>query len=216
MRCVVMKKFTLLELLVVVAIIGILASMLLPSLSDARLKVKQAVCLSNGKQIAAATIMYMSGNNGLAPFDNITSNNKKWFNHLIPQFLPEGDINNGPSAVQKCPVGLELNEGWMSNISMNSYITGKDQDGWTITRKPTYGVSMSDTALLMDSYLQWRSQAAGHMTNDKVIEEDGGGKIARHFKKANVTFLDGHGVARTSTFLLSKNSASDTFWDPTE
>lgn len=209
-----MKKFTLMELLVVVAIIGVLASMLLPSLSNARLKVKQAVCLSNGKQIAAATIMYMSGNDGLAPHDNITSDNKKWFNYLIPSLLPEGDINNGPSAVQKCPVGLELTEGWMSNISMNSFITGKDQDGWTITRKPTHGVSMDDTSLLMDSYLQWRSQSPGNFTNFNLNEEVGGGKIARHFGKVNVIFLDGHGVAKTSTFMMSVKNVNDTFWDP--
>ena len=206
--------FTLIELLVVVAIIGILASLLLPSLSNARLKAQQAVCLSNGKQIATATILYMSGSNGKAPYDNITGNNKKWFNHLIPSLLPKGELNNGPSPVQKCPVGLDLNENWMSNISMNSFITGKNQDGWSITRKATYGVQTSETALLMDSYLNWRSQSPGNINNHNLLEEEGGGKIARHFKKANVIYLDGHGIARGASFILSRNSSTDTFWDP--
>ncbi|MCH2208096.1 MAG: prepilin-type N-terminal cleavage/methylation domain-containing protein [Lentisphaerales bacterium] len=42
-----MKKFTLMELLIVIAIIGILTSILLPSLHKAREKTKSAVCKSN-------------------------------------------------------------------------------------------------------------------------------------------------------------------------
>jgi prepilin-type N-terminal cleavage/methylation domain-containing protein/prepilin-type processing-associated H-X9-DG protein len=45
-----MKKFSLIELLIVVAIIAILVSMLLPSLSKAREQSKRAVCLSNLSQ----------------------------------------------------------------------------------------------------------------------------------------------------------------------
>ena len=73
---------------------------------------------------------------------------------------------------------------------------------------------MSETALLMDSYLQWRSQSPGNITNFNLNEEEGGGKIARHFKKANVIYLDGHGIARSSSFLMSRKNANDTFWDP--
>ena len=62
-----MKKFTLLELLIVVAIIGILLSLLLPSLGNAREKAKSVVCKSNMKQISAAVEQYKVNTDGRLP-----------------------------------------------------------------------------------------------------------------------------------------------------
>lgn len=60
-----LKCFTLMELLVVVAIMGILLSILLPSLSQARKKAMNGVCLSNLRQLAVATIVYDQTNQAL-------------------------------------------------------------------------------------------------------------------------------------------------------
>ena len=61
------RLFTLVELLLVVAIIGILISILLPSLKSVREKTKRALCLSNQTQLNRFTYAFSKNYNGRAP-----------------------------------------------------------------------------------------------------------------------------------------------------
>lgn len=69
MKC----KFTLLELLIVIAIIAILLSLLLPSLGKARFHAKVAVCMSLQKQWGTTAFLDSKENDGKFNHDNTPS-----------------------------------------------------------------------------------------------------------------------------------------------
>lgn len=59
--------FTLIELLITIAIIAILAAMLLPALNKARESARSASCLSNRKQLLIAVFQYADNYNSFLP-----------------------------------------------------------------------------------------------------------------------------------------------------
>ena len=200
------QRFTLIEMLVVIAIIGILSSMLLPSLSKARLKARQQVCLSNQRQVHIATTSYMVDENSYGPASY--SRNNEWVHRLKYAYInDEGFL---------CPEGSPLLYKGSTHVAMNLNISGKqDESGATVVEPKLLLVGTpSETCLLTDAYKTWPGVYYWGMTDTKVLAANLEDRIARHDLKANITYLDGHSVSVSAAFLKSKSTKTDTFWDP--
>jgi prepilin-type N-terminal cleavage/methylation domain-containing protein/prepilin-type processing-associated H-X9-DG protein len=97
--------FTLIELLVVIAIIAILAAILFPVFAQAREKARQTSCLSNIKQIALGTQMYLQDYDSVYP-QAVDGQYVQWYNMVLP-YIKNGELAGGLSygrgGIFRCP-----------------------------------------------------------------------------------------------------------------
>ena len=83
-----MSGFTLVELLVVIAVIATLVGLLLASLAGSREAARGVVCGSSTRQLAAAVMMHGGDNKSLAPAGapNFLANRTRWFGSRLGGF----------------------------------------------------------------------------------------------------------------------------------
>lgn len=92
------RPFTLIELLIVIAIIAILASMLLPALSKARESAQATKCLNNMRQIGVGHTLYSDGNQ-----DYIAAGFQKTTKIAWPVFLTPYLTRSSAEKIFYCP-----------------------------------------------------------------------------------------------------------------
>lgn len=116
-------NFTLVEMLVVIAIIGILASLLMPGLRNAISTARMVQCSNNLKQIGIGSLQYLQDNYGKFPdFRNVGGTGVKiWREYYNPYVYPSVSLgscyeNAGP---WRCPekdiVTTGVNRSWVNS-----------------------------------------------------------------------------------------------------
>ena len=151
------RIFTLVELLVVVAIIAILAALLFPALRKAVDMSAAASCLSNEHQLSLAVASYCNDNNNYFPawtFTN-TTKHRTWMWYLIDggYMPPEG--KKYPSDTRVCPAlaGREPAGGngcAISHYSMSMYLSGYHNGSvWTPNAVPLQKIATPASAYFL-------------------------------------------------------------------
>ena len=141
------RSFTLIELLIVIAIIAILASLLLPALQKARNRAQTVSCMSNQKQLALGMLAYSDSYKHLPPMKQTS------LDGLNPTYAwALLKTQTVPSKIFICPTAFSLSG--KNSWTMQKTLTFRDEAGtdarlrdthsseYTLYSYPTYGINV--------------------------------------------------------------------------
>jgi len=209
--------FSLIELLVVMAVIAILAGLLLPSLSSAQAKGRQVSCLNNLRQLQLAWTMYLGDHNNTMPENKMTgtgllgcvSTTNSWVTgnaqaSADPVLIKQGCIYSYTPNIQvyRCPADrstvFDASTPRERSYSMDAYLNG----GLDVRM---YGGFLPGNVIRYSDLLPSPSKIFVLLDETQAIIDDGvfllyrdpadfwqNGPSHRHSQGANLSFADGH------------------------
>jgi len=213
------KAFTILEVVVVIAVMTLLMSIILPALCRVREQGRTTVCLSNLRQMFIAAGLYTSDNDGRYPlagfmdFGNLNSQ-KEWdfFRSFESGQLKQCEggflwAGENASGVQQCPsfkgnsnspgdpyTGYNYNSSYIGGfiVKVGGVSIGKNSSKEAEVIQPAKCAIFGDGQFSLGANKFMRSPAAGKLDEDfGDIYRYAGTQGYRHLKKTNVAYCDG-------------------------
>lgn len=133
--------FTLVELLVSVAIVGLLLALLLPLLSHARTSSQTVSCLSNLRQVMFAFQLYASDNHQQLPAPAVAR--VSWENHLRPYLSSRETFH--------CLADGNLFDNFLSSYDWRDTADPRT----TLAGKAMYDIRRPETVFVFDALPDW-------------------------------------------------------------
>lgn len=202
------KGFTLIEVLVVVAVIALLLSILMPSMAAVRAQARLAVCSSNLRGMALAVRMYAQESQDWLPTAEPPMrefpDSRHWFMNaslLKRMDTPLRTTNDGeplgPPAtgtIMICPAHEESAR-WRNGTELTYGLSYGMNGTWGLGGRPdhydqrrmTEFTRESEVMVFMDA---WGEEAAPGIVLYRMCPKDN--IQFRHRGRTNVAFLDGH------------------------
>lgn len=208
------RAFTLVELLAVIALVGVLAALLVPALDQGREAARAAACATNLRQLAAAALSYAADHGGEFPWgmrieggetacwDFITGAGGKARPGLIWERIPEC----ASGRVLQCPSFVGGNANWRGDpytgYNYNCSYVGKVEGDPGDRAGPALQSQIevpARTALFGDGqYARGANKFMRAPERDAAHDGSGNGIRSagtqgfRHRGRTNVAFADGH------------------------
>ncbi len=198
------KLFTLIELLVVIAIISILAALLLPALKAAREKANAITCASNLKQMQLTFLIYVDDYNGYTPA-HVGGGTPNPLEALAAYFptLPVvtwGDPFPAQETFLTCNTTMSTIPNKRSHGGILSSNTYGANPFWQLDSVPIQAYYKNWISLRHPSDFPWYGDTdwftwtgpGGGNWPDSYLHTDQTYPKFRHSRNANMSFADGH------------------------